>query len=153
MVPVATSELHAKMEKLANFEEIYSRKHLKRKLEEGYRDDIISQTEGKPNLVCFKDVARFIIEKSKTENEDANQGGVMIKTAARLIKAEIVNQRFNTENYPSKYDIEHHEKSLVPLLRLFMNEVTSDVLKQSSIGETITKLFEHDSISRPCFLD
>ena len=114
-------------------------KHLKRKLEEGYRDDIISQTEGKPNLVCFKDVARFIIEKSKTENEDANQGGVMIKTAARLIKAEIVNQRFNTENYPSKYDIEHHEKSLVPLLRLFMNEVTSDVLKQSSIGETITK--------------
>ena len=63
----------------------------------------------------------------------------MIETTARLIKAEIVNERFNTENYPSKYDIEHHEKSLVPLLRLFMNEVTSDVLRQSSIGQTITK--------------
>ena len=65
MVPVATSELHAKMAELANFEEIYSMKHLKRKLEEGYKDDIISQTEGKPNLVCFKDVTRFIIEKSR----------------------------------------------------------------------------------------
>ena len=74
MVPVATSELHAKMAELANSEDSYSMKHLKRKLEERYRDDIIiSQTEGKPNLVCFQD-ARFIIEKSKTENEDANGG-------------------------------------------------------------------------------
>ena len=120
VVPVTTSELHAKMVELANSEEIYSMKHLKRKLEERYRGDIIiSQTEGKPNLVCFKDVARFIIEKSKTENEDVNKGEVIIKTAAKLIKVEIVNQRFNTKNYPSKYDIEHHEKGLIPLLRLF----------------------------------
>ena len=127
VVPVTTSELHAKMVELANSEEIYSMKHLKRKLQERYRDDIIiSQTEGKPNLVCFKDVARFIIEKSKTENEDANEEEVIIKTAAILIKAEIVNQRFNTEDYPCKYDIEHQAKSLVPLLHLFMNEVTSD---------------------------
>ena len=50
MVPVATSELHAKMAELANSEEIYSMKRLKRKLEERYRDDIISQTEGKPKF-------------------------------------------------------------------------------------------------------
>ena len=31
------------------------------------------------------------------------------------------------------------KKNLVPLLYLFMNEVTSDELKQSSIGQTITK--------------
>ena len=38
-------------------------KYLKRKLEERYRDHIIiSQTERKPNLIYFKDVARFIIE-------------------------------------------------------------------------------------------
>ena len=73
-VPVTTSESHSKKAELANSERIYSMKHLKRKLEEKYRDDIIiSQTEGKPNLVCFQD-ARFIIEKSKTENEDANGG-------------------------------------------------------------------------------
>ena len=139
-VPVTTSESHSKKAELANSERIYSMKHLKRKLEEKYRDDIIiSQTEGKPNLVCFKDVARFINEKSKTENEDANKGEVVIKTAVKLIKAKIVNQRFNTEDYPSKYNIEHHEKNLVPLLRLFMNEVTSDKLKQSSISQTLTK--------------
>ena len=154
MVPVTTSELHAKMVELANSEEIYSMKHLKRKLEERYRDNIIiSQTEGKPNLVCFKDVARFIIEKSKTDNEYVNKGEVIIKTAAKLIKAEIVNQRFNTEDYPSKYDIEHHEKSLVPLLSVFMNEVTSDELNQSSIGQTITKTIRTRFYIRPCFLD
>ena len=139
MVPVTTSELHAKIAELTNSEEIYSMKHLKRKLEERYRDDIIiSQTEGKLNLVCFKDAARFIIEKSKTKNEDANEGEV-IKTTAKLIKAEIVNQRFNTEDCPSEYNIEHHEKNLVPLLHLFMNEVATDELKQSSVGQTITK--------------
>ena len=61
-------------------------------------------------MVCFKDVARFIIEKSKTENKDANEGEV-IKTAAKLIKAEIVNQKFNTEDNQCKYDIEHHKKA------------------------------------------
>ena len=102
-VPVTTSESHSKKAELANSERIYSMKHLKRKLEEKYRDDIIiSQTEGKPNLVCFKDVARFIIEKSKTEKEDANEREVIIKTAAKLIKAKILNQRYNTEDYPPK---------------------------------------------------
>ena len=103
MVPVTTSELHVKMAEIANSEEIYSMKHIKRKLEERYKDDtIISQTEGKLNLACFKYVASFIMEKFKTEKEDANEEGVIVKTAAQLIKAEIVNQRFNTEDYPSK---------------------------------------------------
>ena len=63
MVPVTTSELNAKMAELENSQEIYSMKYLKRKLEERYKDHIIiSQTEGKPNLVYFKDVARSIIE-------------------------------------------------------------------------------------------
>ena len=51
------------MAELENSQEIYSMKYLKRKLEERYKDHIIiSQTEGKPNLVYFKDVARSIIE-------------------------------------------------------------------------------------------
>ena len=143
MVPVTTSELHAKMAELADSEEVYSMKHLKRKLEQRYKDDIIiSQAEGKPNLVCFKDAAKFIIEKSKANNEDATEGEVIIKTAAKLIKAEISNQKFNTDSYPSRHDIEHHESSLVPLLRLFMEGLTSDELKQSAIGQTITKAIQ-----------
>ena len=51
------------MAELENSQEIYSIKYLKRKFEERYKDHIIiSQTEGKPNLVYFKDVARSIIE-------------------------------------------------------------------------------------------
>lgn len=45
-VPVKTSEMHSKMKELANSDEVYSIKHLKRKLEERYKEDIIiSQTE------------------------------------------------------------------------------------------------------------
>ena len=143
MVPVTTAELYAKMAELAGSEEMYSMKHLKRKLEDRYKDDIIiSKTEGKPNLVCFKDAARFIIKKSKAENEDASEAELIIKTAAKLIKAEVANQKFNTDEYPSRYDIEHHKTSLVPLLRLFMKGVTNDELKQSSIGQTITKAIQ-----------
>ena len=130
MVPVKTSEMHSKMKELANSEEVYSMKHLKRKLEEKYKDDIIiSQTDGKANLVCFKDVAQFIIKRSKTENKSTNEGEVIIKTAAKLIKAEIQNQKFNTEEYPSRHDIESHMDSLAPLLQYFMKELVCDELR------------------------
>ena len=139
MVPVKTSEIHSKMKELAKSDEVYSLKHLKRKLEERYKEDIIiSQTEGKANLVCFKDVAQFIIKRSKKENENTNEE-VIIKTAAKLIKAEIQNQKFNTEIYPSRRDIENHTDSLAPLLQNFMKELVCDELKQSSIGQAIMK--------------
>ena len=140
MVPVKTSDLHLKMKELANSNEVYSLKHLKRKLEERYKNDIIiSQTEGQANLVCFKDAAQFIIKRSKLECNNTNEGEVMITTAAKLIKAEIQNLKFNTEEYPSKQDIENHSDSLAPLLHQFMQELVSDELKQSSIGQAIMK--------------
>ena len=60
-----------------------------------------------------------------------------MKTAAKLIK--IRNKRFNVEKYLPKDDIELHENRIVPLLRLFMKELTSDELNQSSIGQAKTK--------------
>lgn len=124
MVPMTTSEMHSKMIDLSDSsEEVYSLKQMKRKLEFRYGTSIIIvENDGKPNVVCFKDAANFIIEKSNKEKDktDSSECEVIVKTAAKLIKAEIRANKFNTEHYPSNNDIESHEDSLVPLLRLFM---------------------------------
>ena len=123
-------------------DEVYSMKQTKRKLELRYGGDIIIvQSAGRPNLVCFKDTANFIIETSTKdkENDNLSECERIVKTAAKLIKAEIKAQTFNTEEYPSNKDIQCHQESLVPLLRLFMKVLISDELKKSSIRQAITE--------------
>ena len=56
--------------------------------------------------------------------------------AAKLIKSEI---KCNVEEYPSIEDVELLENKIVPLLRLFMKELNSDELKQSPVGQAMTK--------------
>ena len=106
MVPMTTSEMHSKMVELSDSpDEVYSSKQMKRKLEMHYGTTIIIvEKDGKANLVCFKDVANFIIEKSNREKENTNlsECEIIVKTAAKLIKAEIRAQKFNTEHYPIK---------------------------------------------------
>ena len=153
MLPMTTSEMHSKMIDLAGSpDEVYSMKQTKRKLELRYGGDIIIvQSDGRPNLACFKDTANFIIEKSTKDKEKDNLSECerIVKTAAKLIKAEIKAQKFNTEEYPSNKDIQCHQESLVPLLRLFMKVLISDELKQSSIGQAITKAVRPKSYIPP----
>ena len=51
---------------------------------------------------------------------------ILVKTAGKLIRAGIKAQEFDTGEYPSKQDIERHQESLILLLRLFMETLTSD---------------------------
>ena len=57
-------ELHLKMEQLSENAPCYSLKSLKRKLVEYYGDHIFfTELPGRPNLVCFKDMASFLLNK------------------------------------------------------------------------------------------
>ena len=70
MVPVTTVELHAKMVELAAEDEVYSIKHLTRKLEkQSGKDNVVSKQDDKPNIVCFRNVADYIIAKSFKDNK------------------------------------------------------------------------------------
>ena len=60
MVLITNVELHAEMVELGAEDEIYSIKHMTRKLEKRY---------GKPNIVCFRNGADYIIAKSLKEQE------------------------------------------------------------------------------------
>ena len=50
-----------------------------------------------------------------------------MKTAAKLIKSELKSDKIC---YPSKEDVEDHSNKLAPLLRLFMEELVADKVKQ-----------------------
>ena len=60
MVLITNVELHAEMVELGGEDEIYSIKHMTRKLEKRY---------GKPNIVCFRNGTDYIIAKSLKEQE------------------------------------------------------------------------------------
>lgn len=95
------------------------------------------QIDGKANVVYFEGTAQFIIEKSIKEMKDnTSECKRIVKMAAKLIKSEI---KCNVEEYPSIEDVELLENKIVPLLRLFMKELNSDELKQSPVGQAMTK--------------
>ena len=63
----------------------YSVKSLKRKLMYFYGDHIyFSELPGRPNLVCFKDMASFILENFKKSKEQTSYD--IIAAAAKIIK-------------------------------------------------------------------
>ena len=70
MVPVTTVEFHAKMVELAGDDEVYSIKHMAKKLEKHYgKDIVVSKQDGKPSIVCFRNVVDYIIAKSFKDKE------------------------------------------------------------------------------------
>ena len=61
-------EWHTKMVELAGEDEVYSIKHMTRKLGKQYgKDTDIKEQDGKPSIVSFKNVADYIIAKSFKE--------------------------------------------------------------------------------------
>ena len=60
------AELHDKMVELSEDSPCYSEKSLKRKLIEHYEDHIFFvQQPGRPNLICFRNLAWFIVDEFK----------------------------------------------------------------------------------------
>ena len=70
---------------------MYSIKHMARKLEKQYGKDIVSKQDGKPSIVCFRNVADHIIAKSfkNKEIQKLSECDHIIQTAAKLIKKDI----------------------------------------------------------------
>ena len=70
MVPITRVELHARMVEVAGEVEGYSIKHMARKLEKQYgKDIVVSKQDDKPSMVCFRNVADYIIIKSFKDTE------------------------------------------------------------------------------------
>ena len=62
------TELHDKMKEISDNSEVYTVKRLKQKLQEHYREFIFfAEVEGRGNVVCFKNMAKYIINENGTQ--------------------------------------------------------------------------------------
>ena len=92
---------------------------------------------GSSTLICFKDMANFIINKrfKGKKNDIEDKSLRIIKAAATLIKAEIRETNYDSDYYPICEDV---KREWIPeSLRQFLNMFTTSKLKEESIGQCI----------------
>ena len=85
-------ELHSKMTKFADGFGVYTIKRLKQKLQEHYQEHIFfANVEGHENVVCFRNMAKFIINEKwhSSRNGMENEAEWIVTTAAKIIRDEI----------------------------------------------------------------
>lgn len=138
------TEIHEKMKEIAESDDVYSRKYLKGKLIEKYGDSLFfAEMQGRSDVVVFRDMCNHLINdewyKNRIRDSD-EEAKRIIKQAAKLILGEMKSTVFDTTEYPSHEMIKDVEfgKSWIPsYLRLLMEMLTKNELKQASIGQAI----------------
>ena len=101
------TELHSKMVEFADGDGdgVYTIKRMKQKLQEHYKEHIFfANVEGRENVVCFKNMAKYIInekwQSSKNSMEDKAEW--IVSTAAKIIRDEIREKIYDCKSYPAK---------------------------------------------------
>ena len=87
------------MEELGENTPCYSLKDLKWKLVEYYGDRIFfTELPSRPNLVCFKDMSLFLLNKSREMNNQTPTD--ILTTAVKIIKNDLRVPTCNKSDYP-----------------------------------------------------
>ena len=127
--------------------EAYGRLHMKTKLLEYFKDKIIiTDINGKPNVVTFRTTATAILQEFHKRQDDVDikeQQMNVIKTAAKLIKNDLKSIATSGDSYPSiATDAESHFRYLSASLSTFLEVLVSkknNLLKVASIGQAIVQ--------------
>lgn len=86
------TELHSKMVEFSDGDDVYTVKRLKQKLQEHYKEHIFfANVEGHENVVCFKNMAKYIINEKwqSSRNSTEDKAEWIVSTAAKIIRDEI----------------------------------------------------------------
>ena len=146
---ITVGDLVEKIEEYLNNSEseAYGWSHMKTKLLEYYGDKIIiTDINGKPNVVTFRTTATAIFQefhfREHQDDLDINEEEMnIIKTAAKLIKNDIKSIATSSDSYPAiTTDAESHVRYLPASLSTFLSLLTSgknNALKVASIGQAI----------------
>ena len=150
------TELQNKMKEFSGNSEVYTVKRLKQKLQEHYKEFIFfAEVEGRGNVVCFKNMAKYIINEkwySEKKADIEDEAERIVITAAKIIRAEIRDKEYNLKSYPTNDDISSIEKSSewIPRhLQTLMKTIVSSELKQNSIGQCIVQAARPRSVITP----
>ena len=137
-------------------DKVYTTTHMKRKLQARFGEDIFfADMDGRHNVVCFKNVAKRLINDKWYADRDCDLGREserIVETAAKLIKANIRETLFDTDVYPSDANIRDKSASLdwIPvLLTNFLRHIICDETKQISIGHCIVQASRPRSVISP----
>ena len=150
------SELHDQLKELASGSKVYTIKRLKQRLIDHYKDVIFfAEVGGRHNVVCFRNMANYIInEKWYTNRRDTVEDETerIVKTAARLIQAQIRETEYSLASYPSNDEIKNinsNRKQIPQLLQSFLKTLIVSELKQISIGQSIVQASRPRSAMMP----
>ena len=137
-------ELREKMKNITKRDDVYSCKWLKQKLKIKYEEHIFfAEIHGKSDVVCFKDIASYVLNEKWYTNkckDNKSEAERVIETAAKLIINNIRNTTFDCSTYPSNDCIENNDSNkqwMPPYLRIFLENLLKDTVKQVSIGHAI----------------
>lgn len=148
---ITVGDLVEKMEEYSNNteSEAYGRSHTKTKLLEYFGDKIIiTDVNGKPNVVTLKTTATAILQefhfREYQDDLDINAEQMnIVKTAAKLIKNDIKSIPTSSDSYPTiTTDAQSHVRYLPASLSTFFSLLTSEknnALKVASIGQAIVQ--------------
>ena len=139
--PVSLQEFEEKMSSLLDQRNMCTRKWLKVKLNQKYKEDIRFLSDGYRDIIVLNVTAEKIInDRWYTErNRDIDEEKIrIIKTAATLIKAELREMSSDPSLYPSVDDARRTDW-IPESMRLFLSHFTNSKLKIESIGQCIVK--------------
>lgn len=149
------TELHSKMVEFSNGDDVYTIKRLKQKLQEHYKEHIFfANVEGRENIVCFKNMAKYIItekwQSSRSSIED--EAAWIVSTAAKIIRDEIQEKIYDCKSYPGNEDIASISQSsqwIPHHLQAFLKLIIISEVKQNSIGHAIIQASRPRSVITP----
>ena len=94
------------MKEISDNCEVYTIKRLKQKLQEHYKELVFfAKVEGCSNVVCFKDMAKYITNEKWHSEKKANiedEAERIMITAAKIIRAEIRDKAYSFRFIPNK---------------------------------------------------
>ena len=93
------THLLIELQEISDSSEVYTVKRLKQRLQEHYQEFIFfAEVEGHGNAVCFKNIAKYIINEKWYSEKKANiedKAERIVITAAKIIRAEIRERKYN----------------------------------------------------------
>ena len=116
----------------------YSKKHLKRKLQDHFGNQItISDISGKTCIVCFTQYMKDVLSDewySQRESDPADEVKRLIATVAEIIRNDIRSRPYSCDFFPSPEQITSGNCDLVPeSLRLLMDGILKPKDNDSNI--------------------
>jgi hypothetical protein len=146
-------ELHEQMSSSVSGD-VYSKTHLKRKLIERYESRIIfAEICGRKNVICFRDMCSFILSDKWYSDRKTNvhvESERLVRSAAKLIAAQIRDTTYDCSKYPTASEIHVEENSLVPpLLQSLMSILVPVKLKRAALSQCIVQAARPGSVIQP----